>query len=333
VILAGALPAAALALLVDGALGWLGRTRDPRRRLTSRRLPLAAAALLLATAIALPLVAADRRETIVVGSKNFTEQHVLGELLAQTIEAHTSLPVTRRLNLGGTFVCDRALRTGDLDAYVEYTGTALTAIFKEQARGTRAEVAARTRELYAGVGLTMLAPLGFNNTFAMLVRRETAERLGVTTLSAAVPHARSWRAGFGYEFLERADGFRGLAARYGLQLAAPPRVMDLSLSYRALASGGVDLIAGDATAGLIPSLDLVVLEDDLGYFPPYDAVPVVSARTALRHPAIVAAVSRLAGRVSEQEMQAMNAQVDLARRDPRAVVRDFLERTRNSESW
>jgi glycine betaine/choline ABC-type transport system substrate-binding protein len=228
-----------------------------------------------------------------------------------------------RFNLGGTFVCDRALRTGDIDVYVEYTGTALTAIFKERPAADRETTLDRVRELYAAAGVTVVAPLGFNNTFAMLVRRETAERLELRTLSDAVPHARRWRAGFGYEFLERADGFRGLAQRYGLALAESPRVMDLTLSYRALAGGDVDLIAGDATAGHIDALDLVVLEDDRRYFPPYDAVIVARTPTLLRRPDVRRALEGLAGRMSEADMRRLNAAVDVQKRDATAVVREF----------
>jgi osmoprotectant transport system permease protein len=327
VILAGAIPAAALALVVDGLLAWCARALEPGRRAARPRgiaVPLGALVALSAAAL---LSAGTRRpDAVVVGSKNFTEQNILGELLAQTIERETTLRVTRRFNLGGTFVCDRAIRAGDLDLYVEYTGTALTAIFKQGTTADRGSVTARVRALYADAGLTVLPPLGFNNTFAMLVRRETAKRLRLRTLSDAVPHARSWRAGFGYEFLERADGFQGLSARYGLVLAAPPRVMDLTLSYRALAQGEVDLIAGDATAGLIAALDLVQLEDDRHYFPPYDAVPVAATATLLAHPELGRAVGRLAGRIGEADMRALNAAVDVRKEEPARVVRTFLDR-------
>jgi osmoprotectant transport system permease protein len=324
VILAGAIPAAALALAADGLLGWCARLLRPRRRRTAQAVA-AGIGVLGAGALALPLLGTDGA-VVVVGSKNFTEQVILGELVAQTLERETALRVERRLNLGGTFVCDRALRTGDIDVYVEYTGTALTAIFKQDTIGDRGTVTQRVRELYAEAGVTALEPLGFDNTFAMLVRRDTAERHALRTLSDAVPYARHWRAGVGYEFLERPDGFRGLAARYGLTLAAPPTVMDLNLSYRALANGDVDLIAGDATAGLIAALDLVMLEDDRNYFPPYDALPVVSTSVLLRYPAVRAALARLAARVGETEMRAMNAAVDVEKRDAAAVVREFLDR-------
>jgi osmoprotectant transport system permease protein len=323
VIMAGALPAAALALVADGLLALAARQADPRRRGSTRALPAAVVLALIAGA----LVAAWPRQTantIVIGSKNFTEQIILGELLAQTIEAQTSLSVERRFNLGGTLVCDEALRRGDIDVYVEYTGTALTALFN-QPIGDPETVFERVRGSYAEQGLTMLPGLGFNNTFAILVRTQAAEARGLTTVSDLGRVAPEWRAGFGYEFLERPDGFTGLATTYGLRFREPPRVMDLNLIYRALAAGEIDVTAGDATSGLIDALALTHLVDDRRYFPPYDAVPVARATTLLRYPDVDRALRSLAGRVSEAAMRRMNHQVDGLREDHRVVVRQFLQ--------
>jgi glycine betaine/choline ABC-type transport system substrate-binding protein len=182
------------------------------------------------------------------------------------------------------------------------------------------------RDRYAASGRTLLEPLGFNNTFAILVRGDVARSLGLRTISDAVSHARNWRAGFGYEFLEREDGYKGLARTYGLSFREPPHVMDLNLSYRALASGQVDLIAGDATAGAIAALNLQMLEDDKAYFPPYDAVPVVRSAALLAHPELRDALHALAGRINEATMRKLNEAVDIQRRDPAQVVREFLER-------
>jgi glycine betaine/choline ABC-type transport system substrate-binding protein len=261
---------------------------------------------------------------IIVGSKNFTEQLVLGELIAQTIERETDLEVERKLNLGGTLICERALASGAIDVYVEYSGTALTALFKQPVASDRKQVLETVRQRYAATGRTMLSPLGFNNTFAILVRRETAERTGVKTIGDAARFTPQWRAGFGYEFLEREDGYRGLAKTYGLTFREPPRVMELNLSYRALASNQVDLIAGDATAGAIAALDLFMLADDRHYFPPYDAIPVIRSATALAHPQVRTALETLAGRIDEETMRRMNEAVDIKRQDPAAVVREFL---------
>ena len=328
VILAGAVPSALLALAIDGALTLVERT--VRTAQSGRRRGPA----LLVTAIGLAAVAAalaayamtPRGDTIRVGSKNFTEQIILGEIVAQTIETRTGLAVQRRLNLGGTFICDRAVRSGDIDVYVEYTGTAQTAIFRKPPAADSRQVFERVKQEYAGAGLTLFDPLGFENTFAMLVRSEDANRLGLRTLSDAVPHAGAWRAGFGYEFLQRQDGFPGLAAAYGLRFAAPPTAMDLSLIYRALADRQVDFIAGDATSGLIEAYGLTMLQDDRHYFPPYDAAALARTSVLLAHPAVRDALASLSGQISATEMRRMNHAVDTGRADPADVAREFLER-------
>jgi osmoprotectant transport system permease protein len=326
VILAGAIPAALLALCVDGGLLWLERRLSSRRHTQPLRAAGVAFAIVAIVMLSSALVARRAPSTIVVGSKNFTEQNILGELVAQTIEREAGLPVDRRLNLGGTLICDVALRSGDIDVYVEYTGTALTAIFHQPVVSDPQAVFATVRALYARSGLTLLPALGFNNTFAILVRGEDARARGLKTIDDAAREAPRWRAGFGYEFLERPDGYSGLAAASGLQFAAPPRVMDLSLSYRALASGQVDLIAGDATAGLIRGLDLVQLEDTRHYFPPYDAAVVARAETLLRYPRVRMALERLSGRISADDMRAMNYAADVERKDVPQIVREFLAR-------
>ena len=327
VILAGAIPAALLALVVDGGLLWLERQLSPRRRTRARRGALATAASLVVLGLAFGAVlAAQSRGAIVVGSKNFTEQLILGEIVAQTIERETGLAVRRRLNLGGTLICDRALLTGDIDVYVEYTGTALTAIFRQPPSNDPQAVMETVREQYADSGRTLLPPLGFENTFAILVRGSDAREKGLRTIDDVAKVAPQWRAGFGYEFLERPDGYRGLARTYGLSFRSPPQVMDLTLSYRALAAGQVDLIAGDATAGLIEGLDLVQLDDNRRYFPPYDAVPVASASTLLRYPRVREALEGLAGRISAEAMREMNHAADAQRENPADIARRFLDR-------
>jgi osmoprotectant transport system substrate-binding protein len=265
---------------------------------------------------------------IVIGSKNFTEQAVLGELLAQYLE-HRGLPVERRFYLAGTYVCHQALLAGRIDIYVEYTGTALTAILKEPPSSDSTDVYENVKREYARrFGLLVAEPLGFNNTFAILVRGEDARRLHLRAISDAARYAPQWRAGFGYEFMERRDGFPGLARSYGLNFAQPPRIMDLGLLYRALVSRQVDLIAGSATDGQIPALDLVVLKDDRHYFPPYDAVPVVRQETVQRYPALQSALAALAGKISEQDMRRMNYAVDAQHRDASEVAAEFLRSRR-----
>ena len=326
VILAGAIPAAALALIVDGALLLAERALGAGGRSVRRR---TAAALVLVVVALIAGVFAFRpsasRGAIRVGSKNFTEQIVLGEILAQQLE-HAGLTVERRLNLGGTFICDRALRSGDVDVYVEYTGTADTAVFKDPPDTDRERVLERVRRRYAEGGLTLLPPLGFENTFAILVRGEDARRLHLRTIEDAAVVSPQWQAGFGYEFLQRADGYPGLSQKYGLRFAAPPRAMDLSLIYRALAGRQVDLIAGDATSGLVAAYDLFMLDDNRRYFPPYDAVPVARAAALLSHPGMRAPLDALAGRISIDDMRRMNQAVDAGHEDPAAVARAFLAR-------
>jgi osmoprotectant transport system permease protein len=336
-LLAGALPAAALALLADFGLGALerrlARAPRPRRNRESgwsrRRLAAAVAALLavgLGLAIGLGLGQAPGGVTLRIGAKNFTEQLILAELLSQQIEADTPLRVQRDFGLGGTALLHEGLRSGRLDGYVEYTGTAWTAILGQpplQGADRRERVWRQTRSRYAELGLTVFPSLGFENSFAMLIRRADAERLDLRKLSQAAPFAPRWRAAFGYEFLNRADGWPGLAHRYGLRLSEPPRAMDLGLTYRALAEGQVDLIAGDSTNGLIPALDLAILADDRSYFPPYDAVPVFRSSSLRRHADLAQAVERLVGRLDATTMQRLNAAVDLNKQPLEQVVRDW----------
>jgi osmoprotectant transport system permease protein len=327
VILAGAIPAAILALSLDGALTIAERAVQAALNGALPRLRLALALVALSIAVVAVAVVAGSGMTqtsIRVGSKNFTEQIILGEIVAQTIESRTNLRVERRLNLGGTFICDTGLRSGDIDAYVEYTGTAHTAIFHDPVDTDPRRVFESVRSRYAAAGITVLPPLGFENTFAILVRGDDAARLGLKTIGDAAPSAPQWQAGFGYEFLQRADGYPGLAKAYGLNFRQPPRAMDLSLIYRALADRQVDLIAGDATSGLIEAYRLTMLEDNKRYFPPYDAAIVARSATLLAHPAVQEALASLSGRITVADMRRMNHAVDAQRREPRDVAREFL---------
>lgn len=285
------------------------------------------AILLVLVAGVLTLVACEPSHSgrIVVGSKNFTESFILGELIAQQIEAHTSLRVERRFYLAGTYICQQAMLAGRIDIYPEYTGTALTAILKQQAGSDKTEVYQRVKSEYEHqFGLTLGPAFGFNDTFAMEIRGEDARRLKIQTLSEAAQFAPQWRAGFGYEFMERPDGYRGMAAAYGLHFAEQPRIMDLGLLARALKDRQIDFAAGNATDGLIPALDLFVLADDKGYFPPYEAVPVIRQKAIQEHPEIAGALEPLRSLISDHDMQAMNYAVDGQHRDTREVVREFL---------
>jgi osmoprotectant transport system substrate-binding protein len=266
-------------------------------------------------------------DRIVIGSKNFTESLMLGELIAQEIEAHTHLKVERRFYLAGTYICQQAILAGRIDIYPEYTGTALTAILKQKVGSDKDDVYQRVKQEYEKrFGLTLSPPFGFNNTFALEIRGEDARRLNLKTLSQAAQYTPQWRAGFGYEFMERPDGYRGLAAAYGLHFNAPPRIMDLGLLAPALKAHQIDIAAGNATDGLIPAFDLFVLEDDRHYFPPYEAVAVVRQRTLSQHPEVAQALADLGNKISDQEMQQMNYALDGQHQDAKEVAREFLQR-------
>ena len=263
----------------------------------------------------------------VIGAKNFTEQVILGELVAQEIEAKSSLKVERRFYLAGSYIAQQAIAAGRIDAYVEYTGTALTAILKQPVDKDPASSLATVTRLYREkYNIVVAPPLGFENTFAMVVRGADAKRLHLQTLSEAVPYATKWKLGVGYEFEERPDGLRGLSAAYGLNFDGSPRTMDLGLLYRALNSNQVDIVAGNSTDGPIKAFGLQVLQDDKHYFPPYQAVPLVREQSLQRWPQMRAAFEALAGKVSAEEMQAMNEAVDGQHRDPANVVREFRAR-------
>ena len=271
--------------------------------------------LLLSAFCLLP--SCQQKQAVVVGSKNFTESVILGEILAQTMEAN-GCTVDRKLNMGGTFVCDAAVRSGAIDAYVEYSGTALSAILKNPTANVERE--------YEKRGLRWSPALGFNNTFAMIVRHADAEKLGLRKISDLAKVAATYRPGFGYEFTERPDGWPGLQRAYGLQFAQAPQTMDLGLTYKALASGQVDLIAGNSTDGLIDSLGLVVLDDDKHFFPAYDAAVVQGANLEKRCRGAAKALEALRGSIDDATMRRLNYEVDGKKRKIEDVAREFRKR-------
>ncbi len=287
--------------------------------------------LFLVTVVCLWAIAACREQTptgqqadLVIASKGFTEQDILQELLAQQIERRTELKVSRRRLVG--FVAHKALINGQIDGYVEYTGTAYVGYLQQPVLADAAETRQRLTDLYATqFNLQVLPSLGFENTFAMVIRGEDAQRYQVATLSEAAQYAPQWRAGFGYEFLEREDGFPGLAQTYNLQFARSPEVMDLGLIYRALTQKKVDFIAGNSTDGQIARLGLAVLQDDKHYFPPYEAVPIFRKQTLQTYPQLQGAITELAGKISSEAMQNLNYQVEGELRDVKEVVQQFLQ--------
>lgn len=285
--------------------------------------------LVVAAAIVLILAACgpSRVNRVVIGSKNFTEQLILGEILAQQIEHKTHLAVERRFYLAGTYICQQAMLAGRIDIYPEYTGTALTAILKEKPGDTSTEVYDRVKAEYRRrFDMDVGPPLGFNDTFAIEIRGEDARRLHLQNISQAATYTPQWRPGFGYEFMERPDGYKGLVATYSLRFAAPPRIMDLGLLTRALKDRQVDLIAGNTTDGLIPAFDLFVLDDDRHYFPPYEAVPIMRHELLVRQPQVASALAALAGKISDDDMRKLNYSVDGQHRDVKEVAAEFLRR-------
>lgn len=267
-----------------------------------------------------------RSHRVVIGSKNFTEQLVLGELMAQLLEHSARVPVERRFYLAGTYVCHQALLAGRIDSYVEYTGTALAAILRRPRAADPTEVYSVVRDEYARrYGVDVLRPLGFNNSFALIIRGDDARRLNLSTISELARYAPGWRIGVGYEFLERPDGYKGLVSTYGLHFKEAPRVMDLGLLYRTIGSKEVDLVVGSNTDGLIAALDLAVLDDDRHYFPPYDAVPLVRREVLERFPMVGRTLDQLAGRISAVDMRRMNYAIVGEHRNTRDVVAEFLQ--------
>ena len=327
-ILTGAIPAAAIALGADLGLGWLETKLTqqlPFWGKIDRRVAVIAGILGLLLAGAIGLTYRQAQPTIAIGSKNFTEQIILGELLAQQIESHTNIKVERQLNLGGTFICHEAVKAGQIAGYVEYTGTSLTAILKQEVSKDPQVVFNNVKQAYdRQFHLEVMSPLGFENTFAFIVRNEDAKRLKIKNLSEAARYTPQLRGGFGYEFLERKDGYPALAKTYGLKFAKTQQ-MEFGLMYQALKDKSVDLIAASSTDGLIPILNLVVLEDDKKYFPPYQAVPVFNQATLKKYPEVRTAIARLAGLISTQDIQKMNYQVDNRSMPAAQVVRAWLK--------
>lgn len=274
--------------------------------------------------IALLLTSCSERPHVTVASKNFTEQVLLGEIVSQQIERRLGVAVDRKLNLGGTLLSHEALVKGSIDLYPEYTGTALTAVLKEPAVSDSAAVLARVRKEYEQRWhLTWLDPFGFNNTFAMVVRNDTAA--GMRTISQAAQRKEGWRLGVGYEFLTRPDGLAGLQRTYGLRVDGAPVTMDLGLLYSALQGRQVDMAAANSTDGMLAALPLTVLEDDKHYFPPYECAVVIREQVMAKFPQLRGALERLSGKMSNDTMRRLNNDVDGKHRPVREVAAEFLK--------
>ncbi len=328
----GSVPAALLALLCDGSLGALERRWQPGpSRQRGRLAYLAVGVIAVVAGLGFWQERGGLRggaATIVIASKDSAEPILLGHMLADLVEAETSLKVDRRLNLAGTLICYNSLRDGGIDAYVEYTGTTLAAILKRPPLNDPRKVYEVVKSQLAAQGVTVLDPIGFENTFAILMRRSQAERLGLKRISDLTRHQETLRSGFGPEFMNRQDGYPGLVAAYGLRFANAPREMDRNLLYEAVARDTLDVAAGDSTDGRVSALELVQLADDRHYFPPYEAVPLVRAETLRKHPELVGPLNRLAGAIDASTMQKLNHEVDGLKKDPAAVAKAFLRERR-----
>lgn len=328
-LLAGALSSALLALIADFSLGLLQRQFNVQRKSVSRTRGKVALAVVVVVVLVIAGVAilrgsgnTDNTNKVVVGSKDFTESMLLAEIVAQMLEAR-GVSVERRFELGGNLPHD-ALVSGTLDLYPEYTGTSYTAILHHSPIGDPRAVYDQTKQEYADkFKVEVSAPIGFENTFAILIRGADARQLNLKTISDAAPHTNKWRAGFGQDFMSRADGYPGFSKAYGLKFAEL-REMDLSLTYIALSSDQVDLIAGNSTEGRIATLDLFQLADDRHYFPPYEAVYLVRQDTLQRVPALREVLAKLANAISTEEMRRLNYEIDGNRRDPKEVVKEWI---------
>lgn len=331
-ILAGAIPAALMALLADLGIGVLEKSFDTTGERSAKLGRTGAKRLIVAGVTAVVLLAgwgiAQRlrhpRAQVVVGSKDFTESILLSEIFAQMLEKR-GVSVERNFELGGN-LAHEGLVSGRVDVYPEYTGTSFTAILKHQPITDVNSVYEQVKREYADrFQVTVGPPLGFSNDFAILIRGAEARRLNLKTISDAVPYTKNWRAGFGQDFKNRQDGYPGFRRAYGLQFPDEPKEMDLSLTYQALANSQVDLIAGNSTDGMIAALDLYQLVDDKHYFPPYQAVLLVRQDTLTRLPAMAEALAKLNNALTTDEMRRMNYAVDHDHRSPRDVSAEWLK--------
>ncbi|MDM3855389.1 MAG: glycine betaine ABC transporter substrate-binding protein [Aphanizomenon gracile PMC649.10] len=327
-ILAGAVPAALIALSADFGLGLLEKrltNQIEKKGKFNRRIAIVLGIVSLIIAGLIAFNYQQKPATIIIGSKNFTEQVILGELLAQHIENHTKLKVDRRFNLGGTFIAHEAVKAGKIAGYVEYTGTSFTTILKEKPISDPEIVYKKVKAYYdQKLKLAVMKPLGFENTFAMIIRGEDAEKWQIKSLSEIGKYSLQMKAGFGYEFLERADGYPGLSKTYNLKFANIKQ-MELGLMYQALKEKQVDFIAANSTDGLIPVLNLVILEDDKKYFPPYQAIPIFNQEILQKYPELTNTINQLGGKVSTTAIQKMNYQVDNQSQPVERVVSEWLK--------
>jgi len=267
----------------------------------------------------------SKKDQIVIGSKNFTEQVILGEILSILLEEKTDLKIVKKLNLGGTFVCFTALKNGDIDIYAEYTGTGLVAILKKELIPDKETTYQTVKdEFKSKYNLQWLKPLGFNNTYTLTMREKQAKKLSIKKISDLKKYEGMLQAGFNHEFMERDDGYKGLSKKYNLRFKKEAKELDSGLMYKAVKEKEVDVICGFATDGRIAAFNLVMLKDDKNFFPPYYAAPLVSMEISKKYPVIESALNKLGGLITDEEMRRMNYEVDQKGLKEETVARNFL---------
>ena len=334
-ILAGAIPACILALLIDYAIGKLESSlsytskqkSQSKKGKTTKRVIIALTSILLVAAIGLKAYSTVKaKDKIVIGSKNFSEQLILGNMLADVIEDKTDLQVERKLNLGGSQVAFGALKSGDIDMYVEYTGTGLVNILKQPPESDPDKVYDYVgKQFKQKYGIEQLKPLGFNNTYALAVRQDTAKQYGLNTISDLARISGNLIMGPTIEFPNREDGLIGLSKTYNMSFK-DVKAVDGGLRYTALKNHKSDIIDAFSTDGLLEAFNLKVLKDDQHFFPPYYAVPVVKEETLKEHPELKKVLNSLSGKLTDEKMRELNYKVDSLKQSPAKVAKEFLEK-------
>jgi osmoprotectant transport system permease protein len=334
-ILAGALPAALLAILFDTLLNGVEKYLTPGAKRSGKNIyTIAVAFFICAALVIIPgiFLGRHKKDTIVIGSKNFTEQVILGEIMAQMIESETGLAVERKFNLGGTFVCFNALKQGEIDLYPEYTGTALIAILTNTGVADKEKVYQTVKkEFNERFNLVWLRPFGLNNTYALCMRKKQADQLSITSISDLKLHENVLKCGLTHEFSQRPDGYEGLKQMYGLHFKNQPREFDPGLMYTAVKEGEVDVISGFATDGRIPAYRLILLQDDKGFFPPYYAAPLVSYPVVERYPQVKTALEKLGGHIDDKTIRAMNYAVDHQGKSVKNIAIEFVKKIKGGK--
>lgn len=281
--------------------------------------------LMAGTLVIMLFTACSGGKKVIIGSKDFTENKILAEIMAQIIEKNSDVKVERKLNMGGTFVCFEAMKKGQIDIYPEYTGTGLTAQLKLPVETDPEKVYATVRDEFdKQFGIKWLKPMGFNNTYALALPMETAEKNKIESISDLVPFSKDLVFGAEHEFFNRDDGYDGLIKTYGLSFKDTAK-MDVSLKYQAIGQRKMDVTDAFTTDGQLKALNLKVLKDDKNFFPPYYAAPIIRNETLKNNPEFEEILNKLAGTIDDQAMQELNYKVDNEKQSIQKVAEDFLK--------